>query len=85
MGLPLPDKTQATLYDGAEPIASADFLYLPKTVVFVDGSVHYHDYVKAGDETKRKRLKAKGYRIVAVEAGKVEQGLQMLAAVLGVG
>jgi len=82
-GLPLPDAAQHTLYDGDEPIAVADFFYAPKILVFVDGSPHYRDYVAAADETKRRRLKAKGYRIVAIRADDVEGGLDDLAGRLG--
>jgi hypothetical protein len=82
-GLPLPDAAQYTLYEDDEPIASADFYYEPKIVVFVDGSTHYRDYVAAADDTKRKRLKAKGYRIVAIRADDVEGGLDDLARRLG--
>lgn len=83
-GLPLPDDAQVTIFEGDNPIASADFFYRPKILVFVDGSPHFLDYVKAADETKRKRLKAKGYRIVPIEAGKVNERLQTLSEVLGV-
>ena len=79
-GLPLPDAAQKTLYDGDEPIAIADFYYEPKIVVFVDGSPHFRDYVAAADDAKRRRLKAKGYRVVAIRAGDVEGGLDDLAA-----
>ena len=84
-GLPLPDAAQVTLYDGDEPIATADFLYTPKIVVFVDGSPHYQDYVAAADDTRRKRLKAKGYRVVVIRADDVESGLDALAGRLGMG
>lgn len=65
-GLPLPDEAQKTIYEEDEPIAIADFYYEPRVLVFVDGSPHYRDYVEAADESKRRRLKAKGYRIVAI-------------------
>jgi hypothetical protein len=81
-GLPLPDAAQKTLYDGDEPIAVADFFYAPRILVLVDGSPHYRDYVAAADDTKRKRLKAKGYRIVAITD--VETGLAELRTRLGV-
>jgi very-short-patch-repair endonuclease len=82
-GLTLPDEAQKIIYEGDEPIASADFFYEPKVVVFVDGSPHYRDYVAAADDTKRKRLKAKGYRVVAIRADDVEGGLDELAGRLG--
>jgi len=39
--LPLPDEAQKTVYDGDEPIATSDFFYTPRLLVFVDGSPHY--------------------------------------------
>ncbi len=79
-GLPLPDVAQKVLYDGDEPLAIADFFYEPRIVVFVDGSPHYRDYVQEADRRKRRRLKALGYRVVVVRAGKSEAGLADLAA-----
>jgi hypothetical protein len=76
IGLPLPDEAQKTLYDGDEPIAEADFYYEPKIVVFVDGSPHYKDYIQHADQEKRRRLRALGYRPVAIES--VEDGLDEL-------
>jgi len=82
-GLRLPDAAQETLYDGDEPIAIADFYYQSRIAVFVDGSPHYRDYVAVADQVKRKRLKARGYRIVVVQADEPEAGLDDLAARLG--
>ena len=65
-GLPLPQAAQKTLYDGGEPIAIADFFYESRIAIFVDGSPHYRDYVVAADESKRRRLKAQGYRVLAI-------------------
>ena len=76
--LPLSDTAQETLYDGDEPIAIADFYYEPKIVIFVDGSPHYRDCGAAADATKRKRLKAKGYRILAVTGDQVDECLDRL-------
>ena len=78
------DKGRETLYDGDEPIAIADFFHNPKTVVFADGSPHYLDYVAAGDDSKRKRLKAQGYRVVVIRADDRDPGLDDLARRLGV-
>jgi len=78
-GLPLPDETQKTVYDGDAPIATVDFFYAPRILVFVDGSPHYRDYVQAADEHKRRRLKALGYRVVVVRAEDPEAGLSDLA------
>jgi hypothetical protein len=82
-GLPLPDEAQKTLYDGDAPVAIADFYYEPRIVVFVDGSPHHRDYVQAADDWKRRRLKARGYRIVVIRGEEMEEGLEDLAAVLG--
>jgi len=78
-GLPLPDEAQKIIYDGAAPLATADFIYEPRILVFVDGSPHYRDYVQKADERKRRRLKALGYRIVVVKADDPEAGLSDLA------
>jgi len=51
--------------------------------LFADGSPHYRDYVAAADATKRKRLKARGYRIVVVKAEDPEAGLHDLQTRLG--
>jgi hypothetical protein len=82
-GLRLPDEAQKRLYDGDEPIASADFFYAPKILIFVDGSPHYQEYVAAGDAVKRRRLKALGYRILAIPGGAVQESLDRLAQWLG--
>jgi len=82
-GLTLPDEAQKTLYDGDEPLAIADFFYAPRLVVFVDGSPHYQDYVRAADDWKRRRLKARGYRVVVVRSEELEAGLEDLAGRLG--
>jgi ATP-dependent helicase YprA (DUF1998 family)/ribosomal protein L37AE/L43A len=66
--LPLPDEAQKTLYDDGAPIAEADFYYEPKVAVFVDGSPHHKDYVQRADRQKRRRLRAKGYRITVIES-----------------
>ena len=82
--LPLPDDGQVTIRDGDVPIASADFFYEPKIAIFVDGSPHYLDYIAAADETKRNKLKAKGYRILAIRSDNILDELKRLAAWLGV-
>lgn len=79
-GLRLPDASQETLFDGDVPIAVADFFYEPNIAFFVDGSPHYQDYVSASDQTKRRRLKARGYRILIVKGEQVEDALNRLAA-----
>lgn len=82
-GLPLPDAGQETIWDGDEPVAKSDFFYKPRLVGFVDGSPHHLDYVQAGDETKRRRLKALGYSVVVVSGDDVATGLDELRARLG--
>ena len=79
-GIPLPDAGQRTIYDGEEPIARTDLFYGPRTIVFVDGSPHHLDYVQAGDEGKRKRLKALGYTVVVfpTDAEEWEEALSRL-------
>jgi len=82
-GLPLPDEAQKTIYDGDEPLASADFFYAPRIVIFVDGSPHYRDYVRAADERKRRRLKGLGYRVTVVKGEEPGSGLEELAGRVG--
>jgi len=81
-GLFLPDAAQETLYDtDGSPLAAADFYYRRvRVVVFVDGSPHHRDYVRASDDRKRRRLRALGYRIVVVRGEDPEAGLNDLAA-----
>lgn len=71
--LRLPDAAQQVIYDNGAPLASADFFYQPKVIVFVDGSPHYQDFVRAGDERKRRRLNALGYRVVTMKNGSDEE------------
>lgn len=79
-GLPLFDEAQTTIYEGDEPIATADFFYEPRNLVFVNGSPHYWHHIAAADDMKWRRLKAKGYRIVAIKD--IEAGLEELIAKL---
>ncbi len=75
----LPNAAQKLIYDKENnPLASADFFYEPKLIVFVDGSVHHLDYVQAGDDRKRKALRALGYRIVVIKTEDIEGGLKEL-------
>lgn len=73
-----PDEAQKTIYEEDESIAVADFFYEPRILAFVGGSPHYREYVEAADEPKRTRLKAKGYRIVAITG--IETGIADLRA-----
>jgi very-short-patch-repair endonuclease len=79
-GLPLPTDAQRTLYDkGGVPIASADFFYATRQLVmFVDGPPHGKDYVASADEKKRKKLKALGYRVLAIRHDHMHEDLSTL-------
>ncbi|MFQ6134118.1 MAG: Zn-binding domain-containing protein, partial [Armatimonadota bacterium] len=77
--LRLPDEAQKTVYDGDEPIAISDFFYAPRLLVFVDGSPHYREYVQAADERQRRRLRALGYRILAITPESLDDSLNKLA------
>jgi very-short-patch-repair endonuclease len=79
-GWSLPTHAQRTVYDKqGTPIASADFFYEPKKlVVFVDGPPHDKDYVASADEGKRKKLKALGYRVLAIQCDEMDDGLLKL-------
>lgn len=79
-GLPLPDEAQKTLYAEDVPIAQADFFYRPSLAVFVDGTPHLAEDVRRLDEEKRTRLKALGYRVVAITS---PDDIQDLKAKLG--
>lgn len=75
----LPDEAQKLIYDNeGNPIASTDFYYAPKLLVFIDGSVHYQDFVQIGDDKKRRQLRALGYRIVVIKVEDIETGLEEL-------
>lgn len=79
----LPDEAQKLIYDNnGNPLASADFFYSPKLIVFVDGSVHHQDYVRIGDERKRNALRALGYRVVVIKTDEIEPGLEELKSKL---
>jgi ATP-dependent helicase YprA (DUF1998 family) len=79
LNLRLPDDAQRTLYDAdGAPVAIADFYYEPRIVVFVDGSVHYQDYVQDTDQRKRQALRRLGYRVVVIRGETMEQDLQEL-------
>lgn len=78
--MPLPTDAQRALYDGDDvPVASADFYYGTKRlVVFVDGPPHDKDYVASADEEKRKKLKALGYRVLAIRHDHTDEDLHTL-------
>ena len=82
-GLPPPDRMHEVIRIDGEPVAEADLVYDPKLLVFVDGSPHRKDYVAVADEEKRRKLKARGYRLVVVTEEDIEGGVSALAAQLG--
>ncbi len=63
-GIALPDYTN---YNLEEYCIQPDFVYKPKTVIFVDGGVHKINSVKAKDLKKRKLLKDNGYDVIVWE------------------
>lgn len=69
-----------TIYASTEgySIAVCDFFYEPKTLVFVDGSMHYLDFIQAADDDKRKRLRERGYRIVVIDINNLDAGMEDL-------
>lgn len=77
-GLRLPDEAQKTIFSEDVPIAQADFFYRPNLVVFVDGAPHLAEDVKRLDVEKRTRLRALGYRILAVTSPDGVQDLKTM-------
>jgi len=67
-GLKLPDDAQTVIYDDNKPVVKPDFFYeslgSKGLCVFVDGPDHEKESVKKEDETKRRWLKANGYRYI---------------------
>lgn len=79
----LPDEAQKLIYENeGHPLASADFFYEPKLIVFVDGSPHYLDFVQSADDRKRRALRALGYRIVVIKLDDIASGLNELKSKL---
>ncbi len=85
-GLPLPDEAQHLCQDNAgAPVASADFYYAEQRLaVLVDGPPHAQDYVQAGDQQRRFKLKSVGYSVLVIKHDALEDGLRQLAERLGV-
>jgi superfamily II DNA or RNA helicase/very-short-patch-repair endonuclease/ribosomal protein L37AE/L43A len=73
-----PDEAQKTIYIDDIAIAQADFYYNPKIIIFVDGSVHYLDYVRESDNYKRTKLKAKGYRVIVINGDSFDEDMKKL-------
>ena len=66
------------------PVAEADLTWSGKIACFIDGSPHRLAHVQRDDKAKRRRLKALGYRVVAIDADKPEPGIAELKRRLGV-
>ncbi|SFM99360.1 DEAD/DEAH box helicase [Thermodesulforhabdus norvegica] len=65
-GYRLPDDAQKSFQD---PRCIADFFYQPNVVVFCDGPPHDSGYQRRVDETTRKALVARGYRVIVIRWG----------------
>ncbi|MCO6449880.1 MAG: DEAD/DEAH box helicase [Caldilineales bacterium] len=81
-GIPLPEEAQKLIIHEGVPIASADFYY-SRTIVFVDGSPHYQDWVRLDDAGKRQRLRALGLRVIVIQGEDINSGLMELKERLG--
>ena len=82
-GLPLPDEAQHIIYDKDVRIAKPDFYYKQQNVaLFVDGPAHEEDYVRKDDEEKRKKIRALGYRVFAINHLDIQSGITRLREVL---
>ena len=64
----MPNEAQKQIYDNDAPVVKPDFFYeelgSKGLCVFVDGPDHDNESTKKEDETKRKWLKANGYRFI---------------------
>jgi hypothetical protein len=74
-GFRLPDEAQKPIFTEDVAVAQADFFYQPNLVLFVDGAPHLTDDTKRLDEEKRARLKALGYRVMALTSPREVPGL----------
>jgi len=67
-GIKLPDESQKVIYDNDNPVVKPDFFYHETgskgLCVFADGPDHERESVMQEDSTKRKWLKANGYRLI---------------------
>ncbi|WP_407929055.1 DUF559 domain-containing protein [Candidatus Methylacidithermus pantelleriae] len=62
-GYRFPDEAQRGISD---PRCVVDFFYKPNVCVFCDGSVHEEPNQQARDNEIRRRLRARGYRVVVI-------------------
>jgi hypothetical protein len=83
-GFPAPPAHHHVVTDNGVPLAESD-LYYPdqKICVMCDGPPHDEPGVAADDAIKRKKLKARGYRVVVVHYADIDAGLDELGKRLG--
>lgn len=76
-GLPAPTGAHQGL-PADQPVASADLYYVGEGVhiaVFLDGGVHEEPVQQKIDETRREKLKDRGYSVVVIRHDEVEAGI----------
>lgn len=84
-GLAAPEKAHEPIVINGAPVMSADLYYAAERIcVMCDGTPHEGESVAAADEKKRKRVKGKGYFVVAVPYDDIDAGLDELEERLGV-
>ena len=82
---PLPSgQHQVICETDGTPIAEADLIWNGKIACFIDGAPHHLEQIKRDDDKKRRRLKALGYKVVAIDADAPEAGIAELKRRLGI-